>query len=255
MHCYIDLNSGFICVGGLVSNQTYKRGQVEWALWRAFRPLGSRDDGPPPVFKTRIKRLLDLDREFDTVDLDVAPGADFAFVAPVDGGSGAEAAYAPVDAFCLGIGLDLLDTGFKQGEIVVLMRYLRSNLERWFPALVSRPSLIDRQNHLARNHPNLPVIDRPRGAPLADARVFMVLNRIELTEVLSISPAKQKSNQALFREPAFSEGVSGLTNDLARIMPLHQRTVIVLEVTMLAQTVSAYLEAAPRMARGRPRSR
>ena len=48
-----------------MSNLIYKRGQIEWALWRSFRPLGSRDDGPPPIFKTRIKRLLDLDRELD----------------------------------------------------------------------------------------------------------------------------------------------------------------------------------------------
>lgn len=238
-----------------MSNQTYKRGQVEWALWRAFRPLGSRDDGPVPVFKTRIKRLLDLDREYDTSDLGVAAGSDFAFVAPVEGGSGVEAAYAPVDAFCLGIGLELLDTGFKQGEIVVLMRHLRADLEHWFPTMLSRPSLLDRQNHLARNHPNLPFVERPRGAPLADARVFMVLNRIELTELLAVSPAMPKSNQAVFREPVFSEGISGLAKDLARLMPLHQRTAIVLEVTMLAQAVTAFLEVAPLTARGRPRRR
>lgn len=238
-----------------MSNQTYKRGQVEWALWRAFRPLGSRDDGPVPLFKTRIKRLLDLDREYDTSDLDVAGGSDFAFVAPVEGGSGVEAAYAPVDAFCIGIGLELLDTGFKQGEIVVLMRHLRADLAHWFPALLSRPSLLERQNHLARNHPNLPVIERPRGAPLADARVFMVLNRIELTEVLSVSPAISKSKQAVFREPVFSEGMSGLAQDLSRLMPMHQRTAVVLEITMLAQAVTAFLEAAPLMVRGRPRRR
>lgn len=238
-----------------MSNQTYKRGQVEWALWRAFRPLGSRDDGPVPLFKTRIKRLLDLDREYDISNLDVAGGSDFAFVAPVEGGSGVEAAYGPVDAFCLGIGLELLDTGFKQGEIVVLMRHLRAELEHWFPTLLSRPSLLDRQNHLARNHPNLPVIERPRGASLADARVFLVLNRIELTEVLSVSPAMPNSNQAAFREPVFAQGMSGLAQDLARLMPLHQRTAIVLEVTLLAQAVTTFLEAAPLTVRGRPRRR
>jgi len=235
--------------------QTYKRGQVEWALWRAFRPQGSRDDGPVPVFKTRIKRLLDLDRSFETTDLPVAPDSDFAFVEPVAGGSGIEAAYAPVDAFCLGIGLDLMDTGFKQGEIVMLMRYLRADLDRWFPRLIDRPSLVDRQNHLAKFHPKLPVVERPRGAPLADARVFMVLNRIELTEVLSIAPAKVTSSQAVFRAPVFSNGMSGLTADLGKLMPQHQRTVVVLEITMLAQAVLTYLDAAPSMARGRPRRR
>ena len=48
-----------------MSNVTYRRGQVEWALWRAFTLARSPGEGPPPIFKTRIKRLLDLDRDLD----------------------------------------------------------------------------------------------------------------------------------------------------------------------------------------------
>ena len=42
---------------------SYGRGQVEWALWRFF--LQGRQVGPEQqkVFRTRIKRLLELDRE------------------------------------------------------------------------------------------------------------------------------------------------------------------------------------------------
>ena len=48
-----------------MSNVTYRRGQVEWALWRAFTLARSSGEGPPPIFRTRIKRLLDLDRDLD----------------------------------------------------------------------------------------------------------------------------------------------------------------------------------------------
>ena len=65
-----------------MSNLTYKRGQVEWALWRAFTMARSPDDGPPPIFKTRIKRLLDLDRDLDAATFGASPPCDFAFVAP-----------------------------------------------------------------------------------------------------------------------------------------------------------------------------
>ena len=100
-----------------MSDPTFKRGQVEWALWRAFTQYRSQGDVPPQIFRTRIKRLLDLDRDPGADATKAASIAPFAFVAPVDG-SGVEAAYAPFDVFCLGLALDLLDVGFKQSEIV-----------------------------------------------------------------------------------------------------------------------------------------
>lgn len=91
-----------------VSILTYRRGQIEWALWQSFRPLGSRDDGPPPIFKTRIKRLLDLDRDLDVTQLASRSPSDFAFVTSFKGGSGVEAAYAPADVPAI-VGADLVE--------------------------------------------------------------------------------------------------------------------------------------------------
>ena len=176
-----------------MSNVTYKRGQVEWALWRAFTLTRSSGNGPPPIFKTRIKRLLDLDRELDVSSFGAEPASPHAFVEITNGGKGIEANYTPFDVFCLALALDLLDVGFKQGEIVYLMRHLRETLDGWFPKLVKRPSLIDRQSLLAKAHPKLPKIDRGDGrAALADARVFLLLNRIEMTEVLAALPPARK---------------------------------------------------------------
>lgn len=237
-----------------MSSVTYKRGQVEWALWRAFTLARSMGDGPPAVFKTRIKRLLDLDRELDAWGMAVAPPCAFAFVVPADGGSGTEAQYTAFDAFCLAVALDLLDVGFKQGEIVVLMRHLRDILQDWFTALVERPSLIDRQAHLASQHPGLPALERGGGrAPIADARVFLLLNRIEMTELMPA--ATGEAGRALFLVPEVCEGVARLQHRLDVLMPQHRRTVIVLEIAAPAQAVSALLERAPQMRRGRPRRR
>lgn len=255
-----------------MSNLTYKRGQVEWALWRAFTLARSPDDGPPPIFKTRIKRLLDLDRDLDAATFGASPPCDFAFVAPAVGGSGVEAQYTAFDAFCLALALDLLDIGFKQGEIVYLMRHLRDTLDDWFRDLVMRPSLIDRQRHLAKLHPDLPVIERSGGkAPLADARVFLILNRIEMTELRSAEPVRRGresaatgkvmpavkqqgiTGQAMFLEPEVCEGLGRLHQRLDALMPLHRRTVVTLEIAAVAQAVSAFLEKAPLVPRGRPR--
>jgi hypothetical protein len=230
---------------------TYKRGQVEWALWRAFTLARSPGHGPPSIFRTRVKRLLDLDRELDSSEMEVPPTCAFAFVEPSDGGSGFEVQYAPFDVFCLAIGLDLLDVGFKQGEIVLLMRYLRATLTDWFDDLVQRPSLIDRQVRLAKDHPDLPSIERRAGqAPIADARVFLILKRIEMTELM---PAIQgKPGQAVFLEPEVIEGVAGLGQRLEALMPLHRRTVVTLEIAATAQAVSVFLNEAPVVPRGRP---
>lgn len=235
-----------------MGNLTYKRGQVEWALWRAFTLARSPGEGPPPIFRTRIKRLLDLDRELDASGFGAKPPCTFAFVQPAEGGSGIEAQYAPFDAFCLAIALDLLDVGFKQGEIVFLMRHLRDTLADWFDDLLKRPSLIDRQAHLAKHHPDLPLLERSGGrAPIADARVFLLLNRIEMTELM---PAVRcKPGGALFLEPEVCEGVARLQQRLDALMPRHRRTVIATEIATTAQAVAKFLDAAPLVPRGRPR--
>ena len=143
---------------------TYKRGQVEWALWRAFTLARSPGDGPPSIFRTRVKRLLDLDREFDTSEMEVPPTCAFAFVEPSDGGSGFETQYAPFDVFCLAIGLDLLDVGFKQGEIVLVqigdcLGVMRSQLGFWDLVHPGADHLAENlatglASHRVSNHPN-----------------------------------------------------------------------------------------------------
>ena len=42
--------------------QTFKRGQVEWALWQLFAANSPSPARPPQAFLTRIKRLWELDR-------------------------------------------------------------------------------------------------------------------------------------------------------------------------------------------------
>ena len=233
-----------------MSNETFRRGQVEWALWRAAnfsRALVSKER--PTIFATRIKRLLDADRELDADEVEAE--APFAFVASGEG-RGIEAAFAPIDVFCLAVALDLLDVGFKQGEIVVVMRHLRPQLERWFPRLLRRPSLGDRQSRRASDHPELPVIKRDGRHDVADARVFVILNRVEMTEVFSLPKTKGKSNVPAFLEPEICEGVAGLARVLNKLMPHHRRTVIVIEIAAAAQIVTTFLEQAPRLVRGRP---
>lgn len=238
----------------MLINLTYQRGQIEWALWRTFRPMGSRDDGPSPVFRTRIKRLLDLDRDLDVSEFAAKPPSDHAFVASSQTGSGFEVGYGACDVFSLAIALDLLNIGFKQGEIVFVMRWLREVLDDWYPDLIARPSLIDRQKRLANHYPKLPRYEPGHGrAALVDARVFLILNRIEITEVMASAIPTAKPAKAAFLEPEVLEGLASLNVRLHHLMPLHRRSVIVIEMAAVAQAVALFLSEAPVVPRGRPR--
>jgi hypothetical protein len=235
----------------IMSEETYGRGQVEWALWCSFARARFSIGNVPRVFRTRIKRLLDIDRDLDLMDAKVPPERDCAFVAP-PADEGAEAEYRTVDAFCLAIALDLLDSGFKQSEIVFLMRYLRPEFESRFSALLEPPSLINRQRYRAEAYPDLPSYEH-RGKRYADGRVFVVLRKVEVTDIIPSSPRGRPSGPVIL-EPVFCEGAEALGTELSETMPDHRRAVTVLELAATAQAVQAWLAEAPIIRRGRPKS-
>lgn len=221
-----------------MSEKTYGRGQVEWALWCSFSRARFNTSDVPRVFRTRIKRLLDIDRDLNLTGAEVPPETDYAFAAPPSA-AGGEAEYRAVDAFCLAIALDLLDSGFKQSEIVFLMRYLRPELERRFPALLELPSLINRQRYRAEAYP--------------DRRLFVILQKIELTEIMPASMRGAPTGPVIL-EPVFCKGVEALGTKLNETMPDHRRAVTILELAATAQAVQTWLAEAPVIRRGRPKA-
>ncbi len=233
-----------------MTKATYGRGQVEWALWRTFtRHSVGAATKMPTVFRTRIKRLMEVDRGFDFSVTEAPPERNFAF-APFPDETG-EVAYGAVDAFCIAVALDLLDAGFKQAEVVFLMRYLRPELEERFGALLSLPSLNSRQRYQAKSHPDLPVY-RTNGKDYADGRLFIVLQKVEMTEIVS-KAALTRDRVPIFLEPIYCHGIVTLTEALDDLMPNRRRGVTVLELAANAQAVSVWLKEAPVIQRGRPK--
>lgn len=234
-----------------MAQESYGRGQVEWALWRSFvdRPCDSGD--APRVFRTRIKRLLEIDRALDLSKAEVPPEAKYAFAPPVSAESG-EVAYIAVDVFCLALALDLIDAGFKQGEVVFLMRCLRTELQKRYSGLLKSASLAGHQRCRAKDYPDLPSYE-DRGFKCADGRVFLVLQKIELSEILPQSFRERHSGPVIL-EPDFCRGATALGEKLREIMPYRRRAVTVLELAMTAQTVDSFLKAAPVIRRGRPKA-
>lgn len=232
-------------------NETYGRGQVEWALWKAFVRSGMQRAEVPKKFLARIKRLLEIDRELDLSDREVQPETEFAFVAPPEK-RGGDAHFSAFDAFCMAVALDLMDAGFKQAEVVYLMRHLRADLEHRFRAMLDGPSLNARRRYRASDDPDQPVEMRD-GKIYADGRIFLVIQKFEITEALA-SPKVADHKDPLFLQPEFCSGITALSEALSDAMPDHRRVATVVELAATAQAVCALLEQAPEIRRGRPKS-
>jgi len=104
--------------------RTYKRNQVEEAI---SRTLGEQSTKPSPELLGRIKRLLDTDRRTKPQRrLDKAP---FAFYSGNSPGRGVEVQFSDYEAFALLVGLRMLENGWPQSFVVMLMRRGRHDLE------------------------------------------------------------------------------------------------------------------------------
>jgi hypothetical protein len=107
---------------------SYKRNQVEEAIARILIPNCER---PPSELRTRIKRLLDLDRSLDRkLRSKDAEEANFGFFSEEAPGTGADISFSEYDAFALLNGLRIMGHGWPQGFAVSIMRRVRPVLER-----------------------------------------------------------------------------------------------------------------------------
>jgi hypothetical protein len=104
-----------------------KRNQVEEAISRI---LGERTAAPSPELRTRIKRLLDTDRNLtDEARAKRAKVTNYAFYSSDKPGKGLEIYFSEYEAFALETGLRLLDHGWPQGFVVNALRHIRRALE------------------------------------------------------------------------------------------------------------------------------
>lgn len=232
-----------------MTDETYGRGQVEWAVACTFFGKRLDDHYISEKMRIRMKHLIDIDKnkDIDFSKFEVPPEAKYAFAPPA--GENGEVAYRAVDAFCLSLGLDLLDAGFQQREVVFRMRYFRPVLERRFPKMLAPSPLLTRQTHLPKDFPKLPVYEDD-GKDSPDGRVFAILQKIELSEIV-LNPTAQGSSHPIIFEPILCRGITELGAKLSKIMPLRRRAVTVLELAWIALSVTDYLEKAPEIRRGR----
>ena len=229
-------------------SQTFKRSQVEWALWKFFSGDQWRDQQPPGVFRTRIKRLLELDKDMGQAEQTTGATNPFAFSSVPPEGRGVEIPFSSVDTLCIAFALDLLDAGFNQAEIVFLMRHIRSKLEKQHSRIMRNPPS-PRQKISATEYSNEPSYIY-RSIKIIDRRVFVLIGKVELTEVFSRPAAKGRNHKPIVYEPRFCSGIEALRNQLHR-MSFNNRKVFVLEMAEMAVMLANFLRDAPLIKRGR----
>jgi hypothetical protein len=164
---------------------SYKRNQIEEAIARISVANYKK---PSSELRTRIKRLLDLDRSMGRKLRSKDPEeANFAFFSEEAPGTGVDISFSEYDGFSLLNALRIMGHGWPQGFAVAIMRRVRPALEREHARILRQDpeELFDQQAIRARarpgdiyvdnTHPVFLIIaskaqrvaDEPQSAPLA----------------------------------------------------------------------------------------
>ena len=221
--------------------KSYKRGQVELAIWQLLNTMSNDISKPPKKYKTRIKRLLELDRSNQN------DPTGFAFSDISTGGQGTDAQFSEFDTFCLAHAMDLLDIGFKQSEIVFLLRHIRSDLKKEYEQIMEFPPPV-RQLVAPEDVPGKPTYKKGN-MEVADLRVYVVIEKVEIIEAFTPS-VQPTSGEPMIMKPRFCHGIEKLQSELDQ-MGYSYRKAMVFEISETAALIGKYLKEAPLHKRGR----
>jgi hypothetical protein len=143
--------------------QSYKRNQVEEAI---FRTLGAQGERAEEV-RFRLKRLLVADRQVQL------GGQRYAFFDQEPPGSGVEVMFSAYEAFALLAAVILLEHGLPQATVVKVMRQVRSDFEAAHVRVMETDpkKLFDQKAVLAQAKPGSMAVDNTDPVFLAIARL------------------------------------------------------------------------------------
>jgi hypothetical protein len=171
---------------------------------------------------SRIKKLLDLDR---ALAAEATRGTARAFTDHAGLKQGVDAAYTHFNAFCLALGLELLESGFKQSEVVFWIRLTRSALEMAYAHIL--------QGHLAVTMPE----GKPLPLPSKNDRCYMMVENIlsenSFPELKPAPTSRISGAKPVAIVPKFFYGTQELAAALDR-SPSYLRRWLIIECRTLA---------------------
>lgn len=223
--------------------ETFKRGQVVAALWRAVGPGRGKVH---PTFSTRVRKLGQLGVPLSEEE---RPGQ-----------AGIDIDYTAEHAFELGVALKCLDIGLKQGEVAFFTQHIRDDLREVYRAIMASPPSPG-QSMFAKDRPESPVAmvvagGNPEGlgnslrSRKADTSVYMSFRSVEIREAWG--PRQSKKSEPLIFVPKFHRGLEMVTEEIEKLAShIHDDIRIVIELSNFAVFLTAELKQAPQIRRGR----
>lgn len=239
---------------------------MEMALWRYFathRHWGADfeqiAEEVPSVFKSRIKKMLNMDRIPGLMPWEDLPDDRWIFYDQPQRGLGSEEHFSTLHVFLMGLALDLLNIGFKQSEVIYFLKHTRPTIGAAFDQIHRKKGWIapvsdgSRQHPPHKHYPHAEPLWLGEGkAPLADFTVWMLVRRFETKEVFSGIKGKLKGQKLpLFMDPKFVFGLEAVKEEIFTRLNDY-RHLVQIELADLALTIPRYLAAAPQIGRGRP---
>jgi hypothetical protein len=195
--------------------ETFKRGQVAWALWQVFSVQAITDprrQEVPKAFTTRIRKFGELGIPLSDEERAGKPGID--------------SEYRSEQAFEIAVALDLQDIGLNQKEIAFFLLHVRDDLR-------------EVRNRIMKNPPT------PRQNTGDDRTAFMLVHHVEAQEARN-----RQFGHPFFYEPIIVFGLDDLHAQMKRLGHKH-RKMLVLELADLVVMVDAELAKAPAFKRGK----
>lgn len=246
----------------------YRRGQLDPVLWKylaASRNWGAigpeHADGIPSRFRSRVKKLLNLDRVPGMVSWADFPEDRWAFYDNAAEGTGSEERFSPVHVFLLAIALDMVNLGLKQPDAVFILKSIRPPLEKAFlrihktRGVYAQVSDTKRQPRPFKDDSTLPSI-RLKGHEIEreDATVWMILRRYGIEELHPglAKPGNEKT-APIYESPDIAFGLEAAKRELFTHLA-DSRQVMLIELAEAAITIPRLLEAEPEVGRGRPKA-
>jgi hypothetical protein len=184
-------------------------------------------------FQARIKKLLDLDRTFSA---EATRGSPRAFTDHAGLKQGVDASYTHFNAFSLALGLELLEAGFKQSEVVLWLRLTRPWIEAEYAQILS--------GHFRENFSN----DAPIPLPNTRQRCYMSVEHLitpeDLPELKLQSKVTKGKDTPLAIVPKFFEGTDQLGAAIGRAPSDVRRWLIIECRTLAVRLHNALIETA-----------
>jgi len=238
-------------------DETFKRGQVQLALWGLFGPPGSTPPRPgdvPRTFGTRVRKFGEFGVPVSPEERPGQPGVDIEYTA--------------YQAFELGVALEMQDNGMNQAEIGFFLRNVRPWLRGVHERILASPPA-GREVVSAKDRPLSPArpyikgadpagLGDPSCADEADTSVFMTFRYVEVQEAwpelaFEASDWTGKGRHPLILGPKFHFGLAALMDEMGRLAESDKdRIRTVIELSTLAVRLLDTLRNAPPTRRGRP---